>query len=260
MRSKLLARAFAVVCLCLTISTACMSAPPQARVTGPSGGIPGDILVLDASHSNDASHFAWSVTPRLPEGRPTIMPLEDGKKCLVASVPGVYHVFLAVSNTEGVDLIEWTVTVGSEPAPPAPPGPTPPNPNPPQPNPPGPTPPTPPEPVIPDGVFQIAKPVHDWAMTVQSTQRATEAGLLAGSFESVAAAIAAGTLKQPQEILTALLTANNAALGAGMRAWMAWGTLLGQRLQELFRGGRLATPTDWAACLREVAVGLRAVR
>jgi len=81
----------------------------QAKIIGPTGGKPGDILVLDATNSV-ADHYAWSVEPELPNERPTIMVLEDGRKCLVASVPGTYTIFLAVSTAGGIDQIKWTVT------------------------------------------------------------------------------------------------------------------------------------------------------
>ena len=67
---------------------------PVPVITGPTGGQPGDILVLDASESV-ADHYAWSVIPQLPDGRVTILPLADGTRCLVCSVPGTYHVHLA---------------------------------------------------------------------------------------------------------------------------------------------------------------------
>lgn len=34
-----------------------LAAPPVARILGPTGGVPGDILVLDASESVDGEHL-----------------------------------------------------------------------------------------------------------------------------------------------------------------------------------------------------------
>ncbi len=235
-----------IVVLCAPLFNLADAAPPVAVVTGPTGGVPGDILVLDASES-DADFFAWSVTPQLPGGRPTILVLEDGRKCLVASVPGVYHVFLACSNAEGIDQTLWTLTIGDAPAP--------------VPVPPGPNPPAPPAPDgIPDGVFHISQLVFDLAMHVESVHRAAQAHALADAADAVAASIAAGTLQKPQEILRAILAANNAALGPSMLAWTPWGTAVGLKLQELYRAGRLAQPADWSVALREIAIGLRAVK
>lgn len=227
-----------------------MAAPPRAIMTGPTGGVPGDILVLDASESA-ADFYAWSVTPQLPGGRPTILVLEEGRKCLVASVPGVYHVFLACSNCEGIDQAQWTLTIGNEPNP---------APVPPAPNPPTPTPPVPAPDTVPDGVFRIAKLAFDLAQLVDSTNRVGQAHALADAADAVTASIAAGTLKKPQEILRAILAANNAALGSAMLAWTPWGTAIGLKLQELYKAGRLAQTGDWAVCLREIAIGLRAVK
>lgn len=238
-----------VMCTWGTMSQA-MAAPPRAIMTGPTGGVPGDILVLDASESA-ADFYAWSVSPQLPGGRPTILVLEEGRKCLVASVPGVYHVFLACSNAEGIDQAQWTLTIGDEPNP---------TPVPPAPNPPTPTPPVPAPDTVPDGVFRIAKLAFDLAQLVDSTNRVGQAHALADAAEAVAASIAAGTLKKPQEILRAILAANNAALGTAMLAWTPWGTSIGLKLQELYKAGRLAQTGDWAVCLREIAIGLRAVK
>jgi len=194
-----------------------VAAPPQAVVTGPTGGMPGHILLLDASESG-ADFYAWSVTPQLPGGRPTILVLEEGRKCLIASVPGVYHVFLACSNDEGIDQTQWTLTIGDGPNP---------VPVPPAPNPPTPTP-TPPSPdTVPDGVFRIAKLAFDLARLVDSTNRVGQAHALADAADAVAASIAAGTLNKPQEILRAILAANNAALGTSMLAWTPWGPAIG---------------------------------
>lgn len=257
MRSFLLTAA-AAVCLCLTNYTA-SAAPPRATVTGSTGGVPGDILVLDASESV-ADHFHWVVTPELPDGRPTILVLEEGRKCLVCSVPGTWTVVLAASNDEGVDQLKWTVTVGGEPGP----GPAPPPGPDPDPEPaPGPDPePTPPEPDLPPGIYGITHFARDQARAVNSPNRATESAAVAAGFESVAAAISAGTLTRPNLILAALLEANRAALGteAALRAWIPCGTAIGKQLQALYQSGRLTGPEAWASVLLEVALGLRAVK
>ena len=252
MRFSIFAAA-AAVCLCLPTYTTC-AAPPRATVTGPSAGVPGDILVLDSSESI-ADHFSWVVTPELPDGRPTILALEGGRKCLVCSVPGVYTVVLAASNAEGVDQAKWTITVGPQPGPTPPPGPDPP----PGPQP-GPDPqPTPPEPDLPDGVYKLTRFARDLANSVVSPNRAVEAAALAGGFEGVAAAIAGGTLKTPQQIRLALLAANNAAVGESLKYWLAWGTAIGNRLGEMIESKQLAAPEDWVVALNEIALGLRAV-
>jgi len=232
----------AIGLLCLLAATA-RANPPTAVITGPTGGVAGDILLLDASGSG-AEFYAWSVTPRLPGERPTILPLEEGRKCLIASVPGKYHVFMACGNGEGIDQIEWTVTISEESSP----EPAPPEPQPPQPSP------------VPDGLFGISKLAFELAGSVVSPNRAAEARALATAAETVAATIAAGAVSSPQEILQALLAANNAAVGQAIPAWTPWGAAIGLKLRELYHAGRLKTAADWSACLREIAIGLQAVK
>lgn len=258
MRSIVYAAA-AAVCLCLSITNTASAAPPRATVTGPTGGLPGDILVLDGSESI-ADFFAWTVLPELPNKRPTILVLEGGRKCLVCSVPGVYTVIFTVANDEGIDQLKWVVTVGPQPGPTPPPGPNPePGPSP-EPDPA----PVPPEPSLPDGVYKLPVFARDQALAlVVSPNRAMQAAAVAGGLEGVAAAISAGTLTLPNHILAAVLAANRDALGeAGLRDWLRWGTAVAQRLQVLYDSGRgtMVGPEAWATALREIALGLRAVQ
>jgi len=254
MKATLLA-ALAAVCT-LSLSTLVEAAPPQAAITGSTGGQPGDILVLDASESG-ADWYKWMVTPKLQEGRPTILVLEGGRKCLVTSVPGTWTIFMACGNADGIDMAEWVVEVSENPSPGPPPQPFP-NPDPePEPEP---APPEPDVPEIPVGVFDTARLAHQLSQTVDSDNRVAEAHALAGSFESVAASIAAGAIKSEQAILLALLSSNASALGDKVKTWAPVGNAIGVRLQELHKSGRLKTLNDWSVCLREISIGFAAVK
>jgi hypothetical protein len=234
------------------------AAAPRARIAGPTGGVPGDILWLDGS-SSTGTHFAWKVLPETLNGVPTfyLSPTEP-QRCLLASRPGMYTVWLAVANDEGVDLTSWTVSIVSPPGPsPNPSPPTPGPPLPPQPSPPVPQPDIPPD--LPDGEFHISRDVRDWAGSVNSATRAAEAHALAEAADNIAAAIAAGSLRSASQILSALLQANNSALGTQVELWKPFGDRYSARLKELYFASRLTTPEHWATLLRETAVGLRAV-
>ncbi len=242
------------------LAAACVApawgAPPRAIINGPSGGMPGDILLLDAGLSEDAAHYAWKVRPDLPNRR-TILVTEGGRKCQVASLPGTYVLTLAVSNKDGIDLTDWVVKVPGEPVAPLP-EPLPPSPAPP-PAPPTPPVPGPPEPAFPDGQFKISQDVYRWGAAVISPRRSAEARALADAAESTAAAIAAGTISGPAAILKALLAANNQALGGNVAAWQSFGDQYSARLKALYAGGRLANSAAWSGLLRETAAGLRAL-
>lgn len=244
---------FSLALALVALTAAAIAAPPTAKIVGPTGGQPGDILVLDASHSEGAEHFAWEVTPKLPqEGRPTILPLGDaGTKCIVTSVPGTYTVFLAASNDEGVRIIEWPMRVGNpQPDPEPDPGP---NPDP-QPGPdPDPTP-------NPDR-FGLAADALSWSAAVTGGTRVAEAQSLGAAFESVAAEIAAGVATTQEQILQSLARQCSAAIPAARQsAWIAFDASLQARINELYLAGQLSRPDDWAVAFREVASGLAAVR
>ncbi|TWU12848.1 hypothetical protein CA54_16740 [Symmachiella macrocystis] len=219
----------------------------SAVIVGPTEGSAGDILILDASGSV-GDCFAWQVSPELPGEMPTIEIVDGGRRCVVCSVTGRYTVFLAVSNAAGVSLARWTVDVLDDTGPPVPPGPSPPVPVPP--SPPGPAP----------DRFGIARVAYDAAQLVQSPNRAAESAAIASGLEGVAAAIAAGTLRGDQEILDAVLSSNNQALGASVPLWVGWGQTIGERLRTIYMSGMLKGPGDWAALALEVAGGMKAVK
>lgn len=247
---------------------------PKAVINGPTSAMAGEMIFLNAGDSTDAEHFLWRVTPEIP-GRLTIHVTDNGRRCQVASIPGAYTITLAVSNDEGIDLTSWSIVVPGTPLPPAPtpplpapqPAPLPPAPPPsplpgPQPAPPGPNPPapSPPEPTFPAGTFHVSADVYRWAMSVKSPNRAAEAKGLADACEATAAAIGAGTLNSAQKILSALLSANNAALGPSVAAWTPCGQQLSARIKDLYMAGKLPDPAAWAVLLREMAVGFKAVK
>ncbi|AMV18894.1 hypothetical protein [Planctomyces sp. SH-PL14] len=150
---------FAFLCL----AGVAMASPPVAVISGPSGGIPGDKIVLDFSRST-GTVFRVDVLKRGESDATTHFEVAvDGKSVDIPSYPGIYDVTLTVANEEGIAIKKKTVTILNlsptpsppdpapqpEPAPPAPQPkpvpPSPPAPTPPAPTPP-PTPPAPPEP------------------------------------------------------------------------------------------------------------------
>lgn len=75
----------------------------------------------------------------------------------------------------------------------------------------------------------------------------------------MAAAIAAGTLAMPAEILAQTKASNQAALGQHVDAWKPFGVKLADKLDSLNKAGQLPNAAEYAVAWREIAVGLNAV-
>ena len=123
---------------------------------------------------------------------------------------------------------------------------------------PAPVPPIPPGPApLPDGKYKLAAQSRDWVSTVAAEHRQA-ATPLGNSFRGIAAAIAAGTLTKPADILAQTRSSNNAALGTSIEAWKRWGQQLQAVLERLDHDGTLRTPDDYKTAWEEIAAGLEA--
>lgn len=131
------------------------------------------------------------------------------------------------------------------------------------------TPVVPPKPVNPepeDGRFAVAKQVYRLASIVDSPDRVAECQALAAVFDSVAAQVAAGTLNgsllNPQwhQISSALTAGNKPIIAKHLTAWNGPATQLGDAISKRYSDGKLDTNDDWSDLLKEIAVGLKAVK
>ena len=273
------------------------SGPPIAHISGPSGAVPGDEIVLDFSASK-GDILDVQITRRGYNASETHYELaEDRRSAEIRGYPGIYDCDLTVANSRcpqvGVARKHYTVTVWATypvppvppqptppapplpgplppqpPAPPAPepePQPTPPAPEP-QPTPPAPTPPAPepqpePEPDIPSGRFGVARQVYQWAASVDSPDRSAEAQRIAQVLRDVADEIKAGEVRGNDAIRTALTDGLGEALDA--QASVRWKAGLGIKLAtliaELLLAGKLSTWQDWFDFLMEVVNALLVV-
>lgn len=220
---------------------------PVPVITGPTGGQPGDLLILDASESS-AKHFEWAVVPTLSRDRLTIMPIEDGKKCILVSVPGQYTVILAVSTDAGVIMKKHVVTVSDYPGPGPNPGPEPKPPEPPRPQ---------PDPEFPDGKYDLAEKSYKWAKEVGDPGTAQS---LANNFDSVSAQISAGALKSMLDIQKATKDLNSVSLKGKEDKWGPFTGPLKAELMKLNESGKLRSFDDHAIAWAEIAQGLREVK
>lgn len=228
------------------------AAQPTARVVGPATAQAGDLVVLDASQS-EAMGFAWV----LADSDKTFLPVDEGKRVVFATgTAGRYTFVLVAANADAqgkpaVALAKHSLVVGGQP-----PGP--------DPNPPGPNPnPDPPAP-LPPGRFDLARQARDWAASVMlpNADRVRTAGVVASNFESIATAIAAGTVSSIDDALAKLRTQNQTSLSATeYQAWKAgWNPQFNAALSRLDGENKLPGLSETAEAFREVASGLRAVR
>jgi len=255
----------------LSLGSVAYAAPPVAIINGPKHGEPGEELIYDLSQSEGMQPAAgelrlwrWKVSPELP-GRKQLTILDGGSKVRLASFPGTYYLRGMVGNADGMDDHVYQVIIpGSVPCPPVDPiVPVPvPIPKPVVPVVPVPVVPVPvpvPQPNLPAGEFGgLPAAVYALAETVVSANREAEAKKLADALEAMASQISAGGLKGAPAIVAAIGIAFNGSVPA---AWdEAFRSKAIAKLKTLFEGGQLATSEKWAAVLREVVIGLRAVK
>lgn len=197
-------------------------------------------------------------TPVLAAGKSWPIPLADGTVGTGVILPGTggQAVLLVAVPGQPPTLTYYTLVVASSPIPsPGPaPGPVPP-PSPPGPAP-GPIPPPGPAPLT--GTALLA---YQWATesVAAGPERQADAVKLAGSFEGIAAQIAAGVLPDATAIVAATQAANRAALGTRRDAWVAWAAKLNEHLKAESAAGRLKNPDEHRVAWLEIAAGLRRV-
>ncbi len=227
---------------------------PRVVISGPTTGVPGELLLLDASATeNSPQHFRWTISPALP-GRQQLIVQDGGKRCFVAGYPGSFVVTCSASNRAGVDTLTHAITTpGTPPGPP--PAPIVPKPEPtpnitPQPRPEPPTPPTPaPEPIA--KTFGIGPAITDVARSINSPDRSATCRRLASEARRVAED---KNLKTQAAILTAAMK----PIGALGSEWQPLKDLLKSQITKLYGDGKLVTNDDYIALLYEVAKALDA--
>lgn len=273
----------AAACLLLLLTSGIAeAAAPKAVLRGPTSIEVGDIVVFSGADSaNEPTHFDWEVTPTLAN-RVQLVSMDgkalsdqDSERVQVAPIPGEYLIRLTVSNADGSSTTFQRIKIPGvapgpvpgpfpQPAPtpaplPAPnPAPTPPAPGPfpaPSPAPAPPQPPQPVEPTFPNSPFGLAMPAYKAAKSVNSPNRQAEAACLVKACETLAAEIAAGTLKQPQAIANRI---GESIDQCSPPAWDAARNQIAEAIQKLFLDGKLRQPDDWRTLLIDLQQGLAA--
>lgn len=128
-----------------------------------------------------------------------------------------------------------------------------------------PAPPTPdPDPTFADGAYKLAKTIFDLAKKVPAGDaKAKAAQALAASYEGIASAIAAGTLKDPTDILKKTTASNDAALSGagGARAdWLPTFEGLQDVVFDLWQNKKINSADDFRTAWLELAAGLKKVK
>lgn len=199
-----------------------------ASIEGPTQVQAGRLVKLTARVAAD-SKFAWFAFP--PDQVDAVF---VDKQFIFTANPGRYVVYL-VEFPEGGGQSQTMSTVDVQPAPQ-------PVPVPPQPG---------PAPSLPDGQFGLAK----WAYAqAKLTNDSANAQSLAGEVRAIMSAVAAGTIKTPNDLQTSL----RSSLDARGDKWAPFRKSL---RDELIRLGMGSKPMgDWVVAFGEMATGLEAVR
>lgn len=256
-------------------STVAKSGGPKSVIAGPTTAIPGELVSLDGSGSERADVYRWLVAPDQATGKELFQTFDGGRRARISTIPGVRKFTLLTSNATGIDIAEHVITIppgGS----PTPPGPAPVVPDNPRPGPVHPSPvvpvvpvvPTPdPTPLFPPGQFGLAAKTYLWATTkVVTPTRAAEAVMFADASESLAAALAAGTIRGITRYDLAMsvqkaIAERNAKLPPDVvTSWKGFAAAFNAEVNALFAAGRLTTTEEWAHLCREMSAGLRAVK
>ena len=232
---------------------------PQQKIVGAEAPVPlGELVDLTISPIKDPpKHFvsysvAWKVFDGDKEKR--VREYQDGiffgagvvskRMTALVAITYLYAVKDADKTTEITTktvIISTPVIIGEDP---------------------GPAPdPAAPDPVFPEAKYSLQKKAYSLAMTkVPAAIRKNTATAVAKSFEAMASAIAAGAIKEVDDLLKKTAESNRAAVGANKAAWEPFFKEMQDTLYSLYEGKQMVTATDFAEAWREVAAGLKSVK
>jgi len=256
--NKILFSVFAAV-LISSSSLATDFVVPQQKIVGAEAPVPlGELVDLTVSPIKDPpKHFvscsiAWKVFDGDKEKR--VREYQDGiffgagvipkRMTALAAITYLYVIKDGDKTTEistKTVIISSPVIIGEDP---------------------GPAPdPAVPAPVFPEGRYNLQKTAYSLAMgKVPAATRKESATAVAKSFESMASAVAAGAVKEVDDLLKKTAESNRAAVGANKAAWEPFFKEMQDTLYSLYEGKQMVTATDFAEAWREVAAGLKSLK
>jgi len=128
---------------------------------------------------------------------------------------------------------------------------------------------TPPEPEVEpefgESKYQLSKFIYDNVklLKISKSDKAKQSAAIATSFDSMAAAIAAGTIATLEDILKKTAESNKLALtksGGDRTKWEPVFTEIQEKLFDLYKTNKMQTKEDFAAAWREISSGLKLVK
>jgi hypothetical protein len=129
---------------------------------------------------------------------------------------------------------------------------------------------TPPEPEVEpefgESKYQLSKFVYDGVknnIKLSKSDKAKQCAAIATSFDSIAAAIAAGTIATLDDILKKTAESNKLALtrsGGDRTKWEPVFTEIQEKLFDLYKTNKMQTKEDFAIAWREISSGLKLIK
>ena len=128
---------------------------------------------------------------------------------------------------------------------------------------------TPPEPEVEpefgESKYQLSKFIYDNVklLKISKSDKAKQSAAIATSFDSMAAAIAAGTIATLEDILKKTAESNKLALtksGGDRTKWEPLFTEIQEKLFDLYKTNKMQTKEDFAIAWREISSGLKLIK
>lgn len=121
------------------------------------------------------------------------------------------------------------------------------------------------EPEFGESKYQLSKFVYDGAKSIKisKTDKVKQCVAIASSFDSIAAAVAAGTIGSLEDILKKTAESNKNALtksGGDRTKWEPLFTDIQEKLFDLYKTSKMQTKEDFAIAWREISFGLKLIK
>lgn len=232
---------------------------PQQKIVGAEAPVPlGELVDLTVSPIKDPpKHFvscsvAWKVFDGDKEKR--VREYQDGIFFGAGVVPkrmtalvAITYLYVVKEGDKTSEIVTKTVIISSPVIIGEDPGPDPE--------------PSAPEPTFPEARYDLQKKAYSLAINkVPAAIRKGSATAVAKSFESMASAVAAGAIKEVDELLKKTAESNRAAVGANKAAWEPFFKEMQDVLYSLYESKQMVTASDFAEAWREVAAGLKSIK